>query len=83
MNPDHCRIDYISATPPARRQWHCYHYFNGSVLKSDVEAATAEDAAVLAASQHKIPGKWTVVPGDAVTVDIAITTQYIVRGPTS
>lgn len=64
------------------RHWHCYLRVSSDslgVLTADVEAATAEDAALLAAEKHRRSGLWTVVPGSAVKVSVGTSTQYTAK----
>lgn len=86
MNPgyffgdnDDCEDDGVPPIPPHIRPWRCYRRYNGGILEADVEAVTAEDAAILAAAQQGMPGEWTVIPGHAVTVSIAVSTEYVVK----
>jgi hypothetical protein len=69
------------APPPPRRMrnWHCYMNDDRSVLTANVEAVTAEDAAVLAADKHRRAGLWTVVPGIPVKVSVSTSTEYIAK----
>lgn len=57
-------------------RYHCYVSAYESVYTSDVEAGSAMEAAAKAASEHKLHGRWTVVPGEPVYVDIAERTAY-------
>ena len=57
-------------------KYHCYTDAYESIYRSDVEAGSAMEAAAKAAGEHKLHGRWTVVPGEPVYVDIAEHTSY-------
>lgn len=55
---------------------HCYIGAYESVYTSDVEAGTPAEAAEKAAAEHHISGKWTVVPGEPLSVAVAKRSSY-------
>jgi len=55
---------------PQSTVWHAYIEHYESVHRVSVAAATATLAAVEAARATGIAGKWTVIHGAAVTIDI-------------
>jgi hypothetical protein len=57
-------------------RYHCYIEYRESVYAEDVEAGTAVDAAAAAAGKCRIHGRWTVVPGEPVYVDVVEHTTY-------
>jgi hypothetical protein len=57
-------------------KYHCYIAAYETVYHSDVEAGSAMEAAAKAAGEHKLHGRWTVVPGEPVYVDIVERTAY-------
>lgn len=57
-------------------RYHCYIEAYESVYSSDVEAASPVEAAAKAAGEHGMGGRWTVVPGEPVYVDVAARTSY-------
>lgn len=62
-------------------KYHCYTSAYESVYSSDVEAGTPAEAAEKAAAAHGIGGQWTVIPGDALVVDVAKLTSYEAAAP--
>jgi hypothetical protein len=63
---------------PAPRMWHCYSNTPVSlhILTADVEAATAEQAAEIAAGKLNRPGGWTVILGHPVRVAVRENYSY-------
>lgn len=65
-------------------RWHCYTEYQESVYSCDVEADSAEEAAVFAAESENAEGEWTIVPlkpgAAASVVRIEARTIYRVEG---
>jgi hypothetical protein len=57
-------------------RFHCYASAYESVYRSDVDASTPQEAAAKAAEEHEVNGRWTVVPGVPVQVDVTAHTWY-------
>lgn len=57
-------------------KYHCYISAYDSVYHADIDACSATEAASQAARQNGIQGRWTVIPGDPVYVDIVERTTY-------
>ena len=57
-------------------KYHCYIGAYDSVYDSDVEAESPEEAAAEAATKCHISGRWTVVPGEPVYVDVVERKSY-------
>lgn len=66
-------------------KYHCYIEYRESVYGSDVEAESPEKAAAEAAAECRISGRWTVVPGEPVYVDVVERKSYeaALAGPES
>lgn len=57
-------------------RYHCYIGAYDSVYSTDIDAGSATEAASRAAAEQKIEGRWTVVPGERMYVDIVERTTY-------
>jgi hypothetical protein len=57
-------------------KYHCYIEYRESVYSSDVEAGSPVEAAAKAATGCHIHGRWTVIPGEPVYVDVVERKTY-------
>jgi len=72
--------DSILERRASLKKYHCYTSQYESVISSDVEACSPEDAAMLAAAEHQSgAGIWTVVQGEPVRVSVGTSTSYTAR----